>query len=218
MAKKTPAVKKAATKKTVVKKAATKTTAGKKTAAKTASTGLGRKAPARKSAAAKKAAVKKASPKKSASKKELSEKEAAQREANKIINSSPKNKGKKPVKVRSNNENSGLLDAIVEGLQEKKAKNIVVLDLTKLSNPVTDYFVVADADSRTHVEAIADSVEEVVGKKTGEKPYHSEGHQVGEWILVDYINIVVHVFQKETREYYNIEALWADAEVTKYES
>ncbi|MDP2385611.1 MAG: ribosome silencing factor [Bacteroidota bacterium] len=115
---------------------------------------------------------------------------------------------------RSKNQNNALLDAIIDGLQEKKAKNITVMDLTGLTNPVTDYFVIADAESRTHVDAIADSVEDVVQKKTGEKPYHSEGHQVGEWILVDYINIVVHVFQKEIRDFYNIEALWADAEVT----
>jgi ribosome-associated protein len=197
---------------------AKKTPAAKKSATKTAGKGLGRKAPSRKAAPAKKAVTKKSAAKKSVSRKELSEKEAAQREANKIINSSPKNKGKKPVKVRSKKENTGLLDAIVDGLQEKKAKNITILNLTNLSNPVTDYFVVADADSRTHVEAIADSVEEVVMKKTGEKPYHSEGHQVGEWILVDYINIVVHVFQREIREFYNIEGLWADAETTQIES
>lgn len=195
---------------------AKKTSAVKKSAAKTPAKGLGRKAPTTKKAAVKKAAAKKAA--KKVSRKDLSEKEVAQREANKIINSSPKSKGKKPVKVRSAKENTGLLDAIIEGLQEKKAKNITVLNLTKLANPVTDYFVIADAESRTHVDAIADSVEEVVGKKTGEKPFHSEGHQVGEWILIDYINIVVHVFQREIREYYNIEGLWADAEVTEIDN
>ncbi|MBK6835212.1 MAG: ribosome silencing factor [Bacteroidetes bacterium] len=107
-----------------------------------------------------------------------------------------------------------MLDAIIEGLQEKKAKGITIMDMTGLGNSVADYFVVADAESRTHVDAIADSVEFVVSKKTGEKAYHSEGHQVGEWIIVDYINIVVHIFQKEIREFYNIEALWADAEIT----
>lgn len=201
--------------KTIKKAAPKKTSAAKKSApekaAKKSSTSLGRKAP---SHIPKKVAAKKAAPKKKTSKKELSEKEAAQKEANRIINSSPKKKsGKKPSKVRSTNENTGLLDAIVDGLQEKKAKGITIMDMTELGNSVADYFVIADAESRTHVDAIADSVEEIVAKKTGEKPYHTEGHQVGEWIIVDYINIVVHIFQKEIREFYNIEALWADAEI-----
>jgi ribosome-associated protein len=87
-----------------------------------------------------------------------------------------------------------------------------VLNLTKLENRVCDYFVICDADSKTHVNSIADSVEDTVLKLTKEKSYHSEGQQNGEWILIDYINIVAHVFLKEMRDYYNIEALWGDAE------
>lgn len=205
-------IKKAAPKKASAAKKASRPGVTKKDA-KTGLTKLGRKAPSTKKLGAKKVAPAKKAGAKKVTKKELSEKEAAQREANRIINSSPKSKSKKPVKSRSKNENSTLLDAIVDGLQEKKAKNITILDMTKLGNSVADYFVIADAESRTHVDAIADSVEDVVVKKTGEKPYHTEGRQVGEWIIVDYINIVVHVFQKEIRDFYNIEGLWADADV-----
>ncbi len=80
---------------------------------------------------------------------------------------------------------------------------------------MADYFVICDADSNTHVNSIADSLEETVEKLTSEKPNHSEGHQNGEWILVDYINVVAHIFLKETREHYNIEGLWGDAEITE---
>jgi ribosome-associated protein len=108
-----------------------------------------------------------------------------------------------------------LVKAIIEGLEERKAKNIAVLDLHKIQNRSFDYFVIADADSSTHVEAIASAVEEEVKKRTGERPYHTEGWQNAEWILLDYINVVVHVFQRPVREFYNIEDLWADAELEK---
>ncbi len=172
-----------------------------------------RKSPTKK--AAPKKAAKKSPAKKTVSRKREDDKESLQKEANRILNSSPKKKGtKRRVKVSTTDETVSLLDAIIDGAQEKKAKNITVLNLTRLENRVCDYFVVCDADSKTHVEAIAGSVEEFVKNKTGEKPYHSEGYENAEWVLVDYINIVVHVFQREIREFYNIEGLWADAEVT----
>lgn len=90
----------------------------------------------------------------------------------------------------------------------------MILNLQGIENRVTDYFVICDADSNTHVNSIADSVEETVEKMTGEKAYHTEGSQNGEWVLIDYINIVAHVFLRETREHYNIEGLWGDAEIT----
>ncbi len=142
-----------------------------------------------------------------------SEKEKDEKKANAIVNSEKKKTAKKRVKVTTSKETNGLLDSIVDGMQEKKAKNITVLDLQDIENRIADFFVICDADSGTHVNAIADSVEEIVLKQTGERPYHSEGQQNGEWILIDYINIVVHVFLKETREYYNIEGLWGDAEI-----
>src|SRR5690606_15107090 len=107
-----------------------------------------------------------------------------------------------------------LLTSVIDGMREKKAKNIMVLDLQKIENRVTDYFVICDADSKTHVNSIADGVEEMVLKKSGERVYHGEGHQNGEWILHDYIHVVAHIFLRESREHYNIEALWGDAEIT----
>lgn len=177
------------------------------------------KAKAKPTAKSKSASSKKSTAKKSSSggnKKIITEKERALRQANAIANSEKKKStaGKRPKKTSTPKQTSSLLDAIVEGLQEKKAKNITILDLSDIENRVTDYFVIADADSKTHVNSIADSVEETVEKTTKERAYHSEGRQNGEWILVDYINIVVHVFLREMREFYNIEGLWGDAKIT----
>ncbi len=162
---------------------------------------------------------KKAAVKKTPAKKIISDKEREQRAANLIANSEKKKKivSKRPKKTSTPKQTTGLLDAIIEGMKEKKAKNITVLNLNAIENRVTDYFVICDADSKTHVGSIADSVEEVVGNLTKEKAYHSEGHQNGEWILIDYINIVAHVFLRETREHYNIEGLWGDAEIYSVE-
>lgn len=179
------------------------------------------KIPVKKTATKKASSTKKAAPKKAAKKvvkKPLTEKEELQKEANRIANTENKKKvssgAKRPKKTSTKAQTTSLLDAIVEGMQEKKAKNITVIDLSGLENRVADYFVICDADSTTHVNAIADTLEESVIKKTGEKPYHSEGHQNAEWILVDYVNIVAHVFMRETREFYNIEGLWADGKIT----
>lgn len=162
---------------------------------------------------AKKAAAKKG---KVPVKRTLTDKEREQREANAIANSEKKKKPatRRPKKSSSPKETSSLLDAVVEGMKERKAKNIMILNLQGIENRVTDYFVICDADSNTHVNSIADSVEEMVEKLTKEKAYHSEGNQNGEWVLIDYINIVAHVFLRETREHYNIEGLWGDAEMT----
>ncbi len=188
------------------------------------------KTPVKKAAAKKtvKAAAKKVVKSKSVSakktikkvpvKKALTDKERAFREANVIANLENKKKTttttKRPKKTSTPKQTSSLLDAVVEGMQEKKGKHITILNLQGIENRVTDYFVICDADSNTHVNSIADSVEEIVEKLTSEKMYHSEGHQNGEWILIDYINVVVHVFLREVREHYNIEGLWGDAEIT----
>ncbi len=108
-----------------------------------------------------------------------------------------------------------LADAAVEGILEVKGRNITIMNLKKIHNRVCDYYIICQADSNTQVNAIANAVEEIVKKKTGERPYHSEGFQNSEWILVDYVTVVVHVFQSHIRNFYNLEALWADAEVTE---
>lgn len=105
-----------------------------------------------------------------------------------------------------------LVDAVVEGIQEKKGVNITILDLTSIENTISDYFVICDGDSNVHVDTIADSVDEYVRKALGDKPLHVEGRDNAEWILIDYMNVVVHLFQRKVREFYNLEGLWADGE------
>jgi ribosome-associated protein len=106
-----------------------------------------------------------------------------------------------------------LSEAIILGLQEKKAKNIVVLNLKGISGAVADKFIVCHGDSSTQVEGLYRSVDETVEKETGETPAHVEGRQHAHWILLDYINVVVHIFQNDYRDFYGIERLWADAEI-----
>jgi ribosome-associated protein len=105
-----------------------------------------------------------------------------------------------------------LAAAIIFGIQEKKGENIVQLNLRGVDGAVTDYFIICDAQSSTQVNAIKGSIEEETKKQLGEKPWHIEGTQNGEWVLLDYVNVVVHVFDPETRDFFNLEGLWADAE------
>ena len=106
-----------------------------------------------------------------------------------------------------------MAEAIIRGLQEKKGKDIVMLDLRNLNSSVTDIFIVCHGDSSTHLEGLARSVEETVETEIGESPFHIEGKQNAQWILMDYISVVVHIFQPEQRAYYGIERLWADAHI-----
>jgi len=108
-----------------------------------------------------------------------------------------------------------LTDLIVHGMQEMKAEDIVVLDLRSIGNASCDFFVIAHGNSTTHCSAISQGVEKEVKKISGEKPWRREGVSNGEWVLIDYVSVVVHVFQKYTRELYNIEDLWADAKTVK---
>jgi ribosome-associated protein len=110
-----------------------------------------------------------------------------------------------------------LTKEIVKGIQEKKGKNILSMNLKKIPNAVCDYFVLCSGTSNTQVEAIADSVEEIVRKALGDKPWHKEGFENAEWILLDYVNVVVHIFQDHSRMFYNLEKLWDDAEIKKFE-
>ena len=106
-----------------------------------------------------------------------------------------------------------LVDNIIKGIQEKKGKSIVNFDITKLEQSITDNFIICHGDSNTQVNAIADSVEEFVKKELNEKPIHKEGAQNSQWILLDYGMVIVHIFQKEYRDFYNLEDLWADAKI-----
>lgn len=106
-----------------------------------------------------------------------------------------------------------LTDLIIKGIQEKKGENIVTLDLRGLDGAVTDFYVVCEANSTTQVGAITGSIEDEVRKASKEKPWHVEGTENLEWVLLDYVNVVAHVFQPEKRAFYNIEELWADAKI-----
>ena len=110
-----------------------------------------------------------------------------------------------------------LVPVIIDALKEKKAKRISVLDLRDLEQAVCDFFVICNAESTTQVKAIADSVEYFTKNELGEKPWHVEGKDNASWVLLDYTNVVVHVFQDESREFYDIEEFWADAVRKDYE-
>ena len=110
-----------------------------------------------------------------------------------------------------------LAENIVKGIQEKKGHQIVCLDLREIHNAVCDFFVVCHGDSHRQVQAIADSIEEETRENLGEKPWHSEGIENAEWVLLDYVSVVAHVFHKDSRGFYNLENLWADAKIQEIE-
>jgi ribosome-associated protein len=194
------------TKKAPAKKTATKT--AKKTAAKAApkkSTAAAVKKVTPKAPAkiAKKTAPKKTAPVKKTAPKKVTPKKVAPKKA-----AAPKKAVAKTVKGPT----ELLADAVVEGILEIKGKKITVMNLQSIHNRVCDYFIICQADSNTQVNAIAESIQETVKKMTGDKPYRSEGFENSEWILIDYVTVVVHVFQSQIRDFYNLESLWADAE------
>jgi ribosome-associated protein len=114
------------------------------------------------------------------------------------------------------NSNSRILKLIVKAIQEKKGEKIVSLDLRKIPEAVSDYFIICEATSTTQIRAIADFVEETIKKQTGEIPYHHEGYETMHWILIDYINIVVHIMQPDARKFYKLEEMWSDAALQEY--
>jgi len=111
-----------------------------------------------------------------------------------------------------------LLSHIIEGIEEVKGEDINILDLREIENNVCQYFVVCSGNSNTQVRAISSSVQKVVSKALHEKPWHVEGQETSEWVLMDFVDIVVHIFQKHTRSHYDIESLWGDAKQTLIES
>jgi ribosome-associated protein len=111
-----------------------------------------------------------------------------------------------------------LVETVVLGLQEKKGTNIAILDMRELENSVCQFFIICEGDSNTHVSAVAGAAEEMVWKNLQEKPFHVEGERGAQWIIIDFVDVVVHVFQKANRAFYNIEGLWADAKQTDVEN
>ncbi len=106
-----------------------------------------------------------------------------------------------------------LADLVVQGMLEKKARDIAVLDLREVKNAIADYFIICSGGSDTQVDAIAGSVLEEVEKHSGQDPWHKEGFQNKEWILLDYLDVVCHIFRQEKREFYDLEGFWGDARI-----
>lgn len=111
-----------------------------------------------------------------------------------------------------------LIALIIKGIEDVKGEDIQLLDLRDIENTVCDYFVVCSGTSNTQVNAISGSVQKVVSKELKDKPWHVEGENNAEWVLMDYVNVVVHVFQKHIRDFYDIESLWGDAKITEINS
>lgn len=119
-----------------------------------------------------------------------------------------------PKKKKTSNSEK-LSKAVVAGMQEKKAQDIVVMDMREIKNAVADFFVICSGSSDKQLEAIARSIDEEVEKKMKESPWHTEGKNNKEWMILDYISVVAHVFRKDRREFYALERLWGDAHVTE---
>lgn len=114
-------------------------------------------------------------------------------------------------KLKNDIDSKVLCDAIVEGMQENKAKDIVVLDLRKIENAVTDFFVICSGESSVQVDGIATTVTRHTRKELKEKPWHQEGKNSSEWVLLDYVSVVAHIFYKDARHFFELEDLWSDA-------
>ncbi|MDO4727834.1 MAG: ribosome silencing factor [Bacteroidota bacterium] len=111
-----------------------------------------------------------------------------------------------------------LLALILKGIEDVRGTDITILDLRGIENTVCDYFVICNGGSNTQVNAISGSIQRTVSKEIHEKPWHVEGEENAQWVLMDYVSIVVHIFQKNIREYYDIESLWGDAKITHIEN
>lgn len=118
--------------------------------------------------------------------------------------------------IKKLTKNSKIFKSIIHAIQEKKGENIVSLDLRKIPEAVADFFIICEASNNTQLKAIADFVEVDVKDKCGEAPYKHEGKQAQQWILIDYVNVVVHVMLPEPRKFYQLEEMWSDAPLTEH--
>jgi len=119
-----------------------------------------------------------------------------------------------PDKNKQTTDSKKISELVVEGMLDKKATNIVVMDLKNVKNAIADYFILCSGNSDTQIEAITESIEEVVFRNQKENPWKSEGRENKEWILIDYVDVVAHVFNKDKRIFYGLDDLWGDAEIT----
>ena len=112
--------------------------------------------------------------------------------------------------------NSRIFKTIIEAIREKKGENILSLDLRKIHEAVADFFIICEAKNHIQIKAIADFVEEEVKKQCDEYPYKHEGRQAMQWVLIDYVNVVIHIMLPETRKFYKLEEMWSDAVAEEY--
>lgn len=117
--------------------------------------------------------------------------------------------------IPNTTSSDNLITFTIDGIEDVKGKNITILDLRDIENTVCDYFIICEGTSNTQVNAIVNSVQKKVSKNIKEKPWHIEGSENAEWVLMDYVDVVVHIFQKHIRQYYDIENLWGDAKITQ---
>ncbi|MCK0125466.1 ribosome silencing factor [Gelidibacter sp. F2691] len=120
--------------------------------------------------------------------------------------------------AKENNNSDELITTIIAGIEDVKGKEIKILDLREIENTVCDYFIICEGNSNTQVNAIVNAVQKKVSKTLKDHPWHVEGSENAEWVLIDYVHVVVHVFQKHIRQYYDIESLWGDAKTTVIET
>jgi len=125
---------------------------------------------------------------------------------------------RKKTSVVKLNRNSKIFKCIIKAIREKKGEHIVALDLRKIPEAVADFFVICEASNTTQVKAISDFVEDTVKSECGEIPYKHEGQQGRQWVIIDYVNIVIHIMHSETRKFYKLEEMWSDAELEEYDS
>ena len=120
--------------------------------------------------------------------------------------------------VKKSGSADQLIAVILKGIEEVKGKDIDILDLREIENTVCDYFIICNGSSNTQVNAIVNSIQKIVSRETKDKPWHVEGTDNAEWVLMDYVDVVVHVFQKHVREFYDIEGQWGDGKVTSIQT
>jgi ribosome-associated protein len=113
--------------------------------------------------------------------------------------------------------NSKIIKTIIAAIQEKKGENIISLDLRKINEAVADFFIVCEAGNQPQIRAIAENIETKLREKCEESPYHHEGYQNLQWVLIDYVNVVVHVMLPETRKFYKLEEMWSDAAAEEHD-
>jgi ribosome-associated protein len=114
-------------------------------------------------------------------------------------------------------KSSKIIKSIITAIQDKKGENIISLDLRKINEAVADFFIICEAGNQPQIRAIAENIEDVVREQCGESPYHHEGYKALQWVLIDYVNVVVHVMLPENRKFYKLEEMWSDAVSEKHD-